>query len=218
MADVCWNTIGVHGDGSCPELERYVHCRNCPVYAQAAMELLGGEAPAGYREQWTAHFATPKSAEDGETQTILIFRIGAEWLALPVPVVTEVANLRPIHSLPHRRSGVVLGLANVRGELLICVSLARVLGLEQSPEDNMETGRGAHRRLLVIRRNEVRSAFPVDEVHGVHRIPSRELHEVPATVAKATATYSKSMVSWNGHSVGLLDDQLLCYTLQRSLS
>ena len=117
MADACWNSIGVRGDGSCPELERYVHCHNCPVYSQAALELLGGEAPAGYREEWTTHFATPKRAEDGDTQTIVIFRIGAEWLALPVPAVTEVANLRPIHSLPHRRSGVVLGLANIRGEL-----------------------------------------------------------------------------------------------------
>ncbi len=218
MADACWNSIGVHGDGSCPELERYIHCRNCPVYSQAAIELLGGEVPAGYRAQWTTHFATPKRVEDGDTQTIVIFRIGAEWLALPVPVVTEVASLRPIHSLPHRRSGVVLGLANVRGELLVCVSLGRVLGLDQSAADSLETRRGAHRRLLVIRRDEVRSVCPVDEVHGIHRIPSRELQEVPATVAKATATYSKAMVPWNGHSVGLLDDQLLCYTLQRSLA
>ena len=218
MADACWNSIGVRGDGSCPELVRHVHCRNCPVYSDAARELLDGELPADYSAEWTTHVARPKRADKGGTQTIVIFRIGTEWLALPMPAVKEVADLRPIHSLPHRRSGVVLGLANVRGELLVCVSLGQVLGLEQSAEVNRETRRAAYRRLLVIRRDEVRSACPVDEVHGVHRVRSRELKEVPTTVAKSTATYSKAMLSWEGRSVGLLDDQLLCYALQRSLA
>ena len=218
MADACWNSIGVHGDGSCPELERHVHCHNCPVYSQAALGLLRGDAPAGYREEWTAHFARPKHVEDTDTQTVVIFRLGSEWLALPMLAVTEVADLRPIHSLPHRRSGVVLGLANVRGELLVCVSLGQVLGLQPSARTNRETHNGVHRRLLVIRRDDVRSVCPVDEVHGIHRVRSRELQDVPATVAKATATYSKAIVPWNGHSVGLLDDQLLFYTLQRSLA
>ena len=218
MADACWNRIGVHGDGSCPELQGCVHCHNCHVYSRAALELLEGEAPPGYHEERTTHFATPKHAEVGDTQTIVIFRIGAEWLALPVLAVTEIATLRPIHSLPHRRSGVVLGLTNIRGELLVCVSLGQMLGLEQSAEEHREPGRDTHRRLLVIRGADVRSVCPVDEVHGIHRVRLQELQDVPATVAKATATYSKVMVPWNGHSVGLLDDQLLCYTLQRSLA
>ena len=218
MAEGCWNRIGVRGDGSCPELDRYVHCHNCPVHSEAALELLGEDVPPGYLEEWTAHFATPKRAEHDDTQSIVIFRIGAEWLALPASSVTEVASLRPIHSLPHRRSGAVLGLANVRGELVVCVSLGHVLGLEGSAEDDRQTRRRAQPRLLVMWRDDVRSACPVDEVHGVHRVRSRDLQEVPATVAKATATYSKAMVPWQGHSVGLLDDQLLCYTLQRSVA
>jgi len=218
MPDACWNIIGVRGDGSCPELARYIHCRNCPVYAQAALAVLDGDAPADYSQEWTTHVARAKRGADGETQTVVIFRIGPEWLALPVRAVTEVADLRPIHSLPHRRSDVVLGLANVRGELLVCVSLGQVLGLEGPAEVNREIRRGAHPRLLVILHDNVRSACPVDEVHGVHRVRSRELKNVPTTVARATATYSKAILSWKGVSVGLLDDELLCYTLQRSVA
>ena len=44
----CWNKIGVRGDGSCPELERHAHCRNCPVYSAAAAQLLDAELPAGH--------------------------------------------------------------------------------------------------------------------------------------------------------------------------
>src|SRR2546422_1979826 len=39
--------------------------------------------------------------------------------------IAEVAERRVIHSLPHRRTGIVLGVVNVRGELLVCVSLGR---------------------------------------------------------------------------------------------
>ena len=214
----CWNKIGVHGDGSCPELERYVHCRNCPVYSASATKLLDAELPAGHLEEWTGHFSRAQQVEEAGTQSVVIFRIGAEWLALPTAVFKEVATLRPVHSLPHRRGSLVLGLANVRGALLVCVSLGDVLGLEKAPEVKKEKGRTLHRRLLVISREGSRLVFPVDEVHGIHRCQPRELKAVPATVAKATATYTKSMLAWHDKTVGCLDDQLLFYTLNRSLA
>ena len=60
--------------------------------------------------------------------------------------------------------------------------------------------------------------FRVDEVHGVHPFHPRELRELPATVARASATYSTALLPWQGHSVGMLDDGLLFYTLKRSLA
>jgi len=214
--DDCWNKIGVHGDGSCPELERHVHCRNCPVYSAAAARLLDAELPSGHLDEWTGHFSEEQKAEEAGTYSVVIFRIGAEWLALPTAVFEEVATLRAVHSLPHRRDGIVLGLANVRGSLLVCVSLGDVLGLEKAAP--AKTGHVRHRRLLVISREGSRLVFPVDEIHGIHRCQPSGLKEVPATVAKATATYTKSVLAWNGRSVGCLDDQLLFYTLNRSLS
>ena len=38
----CWNTIGVSGDRSCPELNTHIHCRSCPVFAAAARASLTG--------------------------------------------------------------------------------------------------------------------------------------------------------------------------------
>jgi len=214
----CWNKIGVRGDGSCPELERHVHCRNCPVYSAAAARLLDGELPAGHLAEWTGHFAGGRKAEEAGTHSVVIFRIGTEWLALPTAVFTEVATLRAVHSLPHRRDGIVLGLANVRGTLLVCVSLGDVLDLEKSAQTKKDHAQTQHRRLLVISREGSRLVFPVDEVHGIHRCQPGELKEVPATVAKATATYTKSVLAWRDRTVGCLDDQLLFYTLNRSLS
>jgi len=197
-------------------LTAYVHCRNCPVFSAAAAHVLDSGKASNFADR-TVHFAHPVPVEEDETRSIVIFRVGSEWLALPTGVVIEVANLLPIHSLPHRTNGIVLGLASVRGELLVCVSLAGVVGADPIASAD-RAGRGtAYRRLLVIRRDAIRVVCPVDEVHGIHRFHPRELKAVPATVANAAVTYSTALLSWQGHSVGTLDDQLLFYTLKRSL-
>jgi chemotaxis-related protein WspD len=215
--DDCWNRIGVRGDHSCPALENYGHCRNCPVQASVAADLLTSVRSGQYLAEWTRHVAEPKSLKERDTESAVIFRVGVEWLALPTSVVQEVADPKPVHSVPHRRNGVVLGLTSVRGELLVCVSLPLVLGL-QPPAASTETSRTVYRRFLLIRRDEVRAVCPVDEVHGVHRFPPSALREIPATLAKATGRYSRSLLPWQERSVGLIDEQLLFATLRRSLA
>lgn len=214
--DDCWNRIGVRGDRSCPELVEHVHCRNCPVYSAGAADLLDAEVPAGHLAERTAHFAEPANAESGEMRSVVIFRVAAEWLALPTALVVEVANLLPIHSLPHRSNGAVLGVTSVRGELLVCMSLRQVVGAEMVAVPSASPRAGSP-RLLVVRRESVRVACPVDEVHGLHRFHARELKPIPTTVSKATVSYSTALLPWQGRSVGTLDDQLLFYALQRSL-
>ena len=215
----CWNQIGVHGDGSCKELLIHVHCRNCPVYSAAAGQILDRERVVDGLEETTRLFAADKNDGQVADHSAFIFRVATEWLALPTSVLDEVADLRAIHSLPHRRSGVVLGVANVRGELLVCVSLAQLLGIEAVAETTAVRGqRVVHRRLLVVRNASGRLAFPVDEVHGTQRFDEQELMPVPTTVAKAGATYTRAMLSWREHAVGLLDEELFFHSLNRSLA
>jgi chemotaxis-related protein WspD len=213
----CWNQIGVQGDGSCPELAEQVHCRNCPRYAAAAQALLDRELPEGYSEHWARHFAEAAVEAAIERDALLIFRIGAEWLALPATVIDEVAGVRPVHALPHRQSGVVLGVVNVRGELVVCVSLGRVLGAAQRPPESGSAPR-ATGRLLVLRRGSSRFAAPVDEVHGMRRVARSELLRTPSTVGKANGIFTLHVLPWADHAVGCLDDELLFHALERNLT
>ena len=207
----CWNSIGVHGDKSCIELKQHFHCRNCPVYSASARRLLDVPVPSDYTDGWTQHFARPSALTQTEPHSAILFRLGDEWLALPTASCSEVADMRTIHSLPHRRNGAVLGIANVRGELLVCLSLAALLGLSVNRDLKSQ-------RLLVFRRGAAAAVFAVDEVHSVHRYGAPQLTEVPATVSKAQATYTKAMLSWRERSVGVLDEQLLFYSVDRSLA
>jgi chemotaxis-related protein WspD len=216
----CWNRIGVQGDRSCPELVQHIHCRNCPVYSAAAALLLDGEMGDAYVHERTAHFSREQADHSHDTLSLVIFRIGREWLSLPSSTLLEVTDVRPVHPIPHNNGGVVQGLVNLRGELLICVSVGRLLGLESSGKAGSEQERtpGVCPRLLVIHDEGGRLAFPVDEIDGIHRLDPRTLDKVPATIANATSAYSEAMLPWKNGTVGCLDPQLLLYALNRSLA
>lgn len=212
----CWNKIGVGGNSSCPELARYAHCRNCPVYSAAGAELLNRRLPAGYRQEWTEHFALEKVRVTPGKLSVVIFRVGSEWLALPTQAFHEVAEYRAIHTLPHRQDGLVLGLINFRGELLVCVSLSRLLGVER--ESIREKPCKVYDRLVIAEWQGSLLTFPVHEVYGVHRYNPEEMQETPATVAMASTTFTQATLLWGNKRVGCLDAESLFATLNRSLS
>jgi len=130
--------------------------------------------------------------------------------------VSEIAERRVLHSLPHRRSGTVIGLVNVRGELLICASLGRLLGLEAPTRQKRL--RAVFDRLLVADWDGQRFAFPVDEVHGVHRFHSADLREPPATVARSGFNCATGVFPWRKLTVGFLDPDALFASLNRNLA
>ncbi len=221
----CWNQTGVWGDATCPRLAEAAHCRNCPVYASAAAQMLHGEPPAEYLQEWTGRLAAPPVAvEAARKESALIFRLGTEWLALPAAVFQEIAEPRPVHSLPHRRGRLLQGMVNVRGELLICVSLGTLLGIDPAGaapavRDGAARIEGTvYERLVVVATEGGRLVFPVSEAHGIERFAPERLLSVPATLGLASARYTRGILPWRGHSVGCLDDGLLFHTLNRSLA
>jgi len=228
--DRCWERVGVSGDASCPKLGAHAHCRNCPTHAGAALALLSRAPPDGYLDEWTGHVARGSTlsaaslgitgagpAEAAAARSVMIFRIAGEWLALPTGVLEEVTEIRPVHSLPHRRSGVVLGVTSIHGGLLICVSLSVLLGLTAEAQQQDRRGQ-TKRRMMVIGRESGRFVFPADEVHGVQRYRADDLRAAPATVARAASRYTRHVLPWQERSVGYLDADLLFDGLNRSVA
>src|SRR6516162_332110 len=187
--DDCWNRIGVWGDRSCPELATAVHCHNCPVFAAAGRQFLDAPSPAGYLEDWAARLAAPPEAAVNDQQSVLIFRLADEWLALPVAVLVEVTGPRPLHRIPYR-GGVLAGLVNIRGELHLCARLDQLLGIAGQAGDGTSNGQPARTRMLVVQREADAWVFPVDEVACVYRFAADALTEVPPTLARAVARFT----------------------------
>jgi chemotaxis-related protein WspD len=206
----CWNRIGVHGDRSCPELPGVVHCHNCPVFATAGRRFLDAPSPPGYLEEWTRRLAAPIQESSADLHGALIFRIGEEWLALPVRALVEVTGPRRVHRVPHR-GGLLAGLVNIRGELHLCAHLDQALGLAPGPDE------AARARLLVVRRDGERWVFPVDEVDQVHRYAPADLARVPATVGRALARLTRGVLRHGERAVGVIDDERLFQSLRAKL-
>jgi chemotaxis-related protein WspD len=222
----CWNEIGVMGDHSCPELERVIHCRNCGVFAAAARRFLDRPAPAGYLAEWTRllEASTTGSSVDVDADAdvdpdtvrgaigLVIFRLGAEWLALPARAVVEVTAVRAIHRIPHRTNAIVAGLANLRGQLYLCASLHGLLGVV--PRSVETAGVPPASRMIVIRKGSESWVFTAEEVLGVPRVPPDVLRNVPSTLANPTVSFSQSVFDWKGRSVGLLDEERIFQALR----
>ena len=180
-------------------------------------QLLDRPLPPGYRSDWATHFAGARKTARMETQSAIIFRVGSEWLALPTGSIQEIAPDHSIHSLPHR-SGVVLGIVDVRGQLLVCVSLAEALGIEKGANPAPDGRQATQTRILVTQLARGNLAFPVEEVGAIHRYNPADLQPAPSTLARARATYTRGVLRWQDKSVGCLDEDLLFTTLSRNLT
>ncbi|WP_449434591.1 chemotaxis protein CheW [Pseudomonas putida] len=204
--DDCWNRIGVHGDKQCPLLQRHIHCRNCEVHAAAATRLLDRYA---LLQDDLAVAAEP--VEKAVGRSMLLFRLGEEWLALATACLAEIAPLQAAHSLPHQRSRVLQGVANVRGALVPCLSLADLLGVPAEPLP--ERGGRALPRMLILAAEGGPVVMAVEEIDGIHRLDPALLEH-----GQDAAHFTAAVLQWRGRSVRVLDDQHLLSAVQRSLS
>ncbi|KAF1029608.1 MAG: hypothetical protein GAK37_01696 [Pseudomonas sp.] len=211
--DDCWNRIGIHGDKSCPQLVEHIHCRNCAVYSAAATRLLDRYA---LRQDDQRAVATVDADDNIATRSLLMFRLGEEWLGIATRCLVEVAPLQPIHSLPHQRSRALLGVANVRGALVACLSLVELLGLDGTGSG--PAGGRVMPRMLIIAAQDGPVVVPVDEVDGIHAIDERLLQAASASGTHANARYTQGVLPFRGRSLRWLDEAQLLSAVTRSLT
>jgi chemotaxis-related protein WspD len=212
----CWKRIGVWGveRPRCPLLESVIHCRNCDVYIQAGRNLFERESPEDYQEECTEVMAADKEDELPGTISVVVFKIENEWMALPTQVFSEIMKPNLIHSFPYKRTPILLVIINVHGEIQLCMSLKELMGLGGGSSSE---GESVRKYMMVVSGENGQWVFPVDEIHGILRIHPSTIQNVPATVARAQATYTKGIFNLGGRQVAFLDDELLFYSLKRSI-
>ena len=141
--------------------------------------------------------------------SVLIFRLGPEWLAFRTQTVAEVTTPRPVHRVPHRTNEVFLGLVNLQGQVQLVCFAPRLAG---------GYGHANPTRLVVLRdRDRAENwAFAADEVLGFEHVPRGRWRSVPSTLVNPTVGFSQAVLSWNERSIGLLDEQRVFTALRSS--
>jgi chemotaxis-related protein WspD len=124
--------------------------------------------------------------------------------------------LQTIHSLPHQRSRALLGVANVRGALVACLSLVELLGLDAT--NNAASSARVMPRLLIIAAHGGPVVVPVDEVDGIHAIDERILEAASQSGTQASGKYTRGVLPFKGRSLRWLDEEQLLSAVTRSLT
>lgn len=166
------------------------------------LRLLDRPVAADDLSRAAADAALPADAGERGRVGIVMFALENETLALPASVVRRVTTFAPPVRIPHRSSGVLRGVCNVRGELVLCADLRRLLGLPAR-----ETEAGDSLRTMVIGPAHASWAFEVDALHGIGRINRAALATPPLTVEHSLGAYVSGLAELDGRKVTVLDGE-----------
>ncbi|MBS4207803.1 chemotaxis protein [Bacillus sp. FJAT-50079] len=139
--------------------------------------------------------------ESGTNELEMIeFEINQQKFGINVLKVKEIIQPLPLTSIPHAHDN-ILGLIQLRGEVLPVISMARALNMEESDKQR------ASSKLIVAEFNMQKVVFQVDHVSQIHRISWSDI-EKPGNV------YSDA----NHHIIGviqMLDEMILLIDFEK---
>lgn len=213
--DKCWKIIGTFGNGTCDKIDKYNHCRHCPVFAKAGRSLLDREISEQTIEEWTEIYSIPKKFVEEDTISAVIFRLQNEWFALKTKYFQETVELKPIHSVPFRTNNIFLGVVNIGGELLLAVSAKNLFELNETQEE--KSSKKSFKRMIVVVQNNQRCVFPVDEVIGVTQISESIIQKAPVTITKSPSSLTSGIFTLNNKRIGLIDEIKLFSAFDKNL-
>lgn len=215
----CWNSIGVWGNEvpRCPKLEEFVHCQNCDVFHSASLTAYERAIPDDYRLEWTEVLAGDKESAVTDSRTVIVFRIGNEWVSIPTMLCKEISRMMKVHRLPHNKSQILKGVVNNGGEIRICFSLGSLLGIAKSEQIFGDEFNTVYARMIVMDVEGRNYVFPVSEIKGLLKYRESDRVPLPDTVLASSASYMSGVIKWDGKTIGCLDEVLLTSQLERSI-
>lgn len=132
----------------------------------------------------------------------VIFSVGSGEYGLDVSQVNAIETLSNVVPVPNAASH-VLGIMNLRGDVLPVYSLRIKFGLEEEPV-NPET------KIIVTVSNGVTVAYKVDAVKEIIECTQETMEEFPSVVRNAETAYVDSVVNHQGRLILLLNhDRML---------
>jgi purine-binding chemotaxis protein CheW len=128
-----------------------------------------------------------KPAESGNYLEILEFSLAYERYGLETSFVREVYPLKELTPLPCTPP-FVLGIINVRGQILAVIDLKRLFNLPSRGLSDLN-------KVIILRRGRLEVGLLVDAVTGVRSVPLPELQTSLPTLEGLSPDYLKGITS-----------------------
>ena len=127
----------------------------------------------------------------------IIFLVGKDEYGLDVQGVTAIEPMTDIVPVPNA-PGCVLGLMNLRGEVIPVYSLRKRFGMEELADRERN-------KLIVARYGGKFIALKVDEVLEMHDFEDSTISDTPVITKSARTTYVRAVANKQGKLVLLLE-------------
>jgi purine-binding chemotaxis protein CheW len=131
--------------------------------------------------------------------SLLLFRIGEEWYAVRVSDVREIFQEYELTQIPCVPD-YILGVVNVRGEILSVTDSARIMGI-----GSVETRDGVAPPAIVVSNDEVVTAMVVDEIGDIAEVPNGAIEPPISIIDRSQAEFVSGSVYIDGSMVGLIN-------------
>lgn len=183
-----------------------------------ADKLLKRQPNQKYLEKWLSILQKEKPPlRDMKRHSLLLFRIQEEWFALSTSVFNQVCERKAIHTIPYKKSPIIIGLVNIGGQIRVCISLNQLLKITEQETFKNAMSSVVYDRMIVIEKGDTVLVFPVDEVFGIFQFDAALMENVPVNISKSSLNYLKGVFTWKDKSIGLFDEELLFTSLEKNI-
>ncbi|MGM0568111.1 MAG: chemotaxis protein CheW [Elusimicrobiota bacterium] len=142
--------------------------------------------------------AEKKEVKKKKTEDYLVFNVEKESYAIELKNIKEV--LLPLSIVPLPSSpGWLLGVINLRGDILAVMDLKKLFGLKDEKDSNGE------QRLVVIEKEDVKFCLLVDGVKDIFALPVESIDPPLSTLKQVKAGYLKGEVSYGKDLIALIN-------------
>ena len=169
------------------------------MVAERVMHFLGGTAEEILERRARSLALEAAEEESPDRLSMLLFRIGAEWYAVYVRDVREIFQDYAVTPVPCTPP-FILGVTNVRGEILSVTDPAQLMGLRTIAATN-----GAQPPAVVISSGGVATALVTDEIGDIVEVPQSAVEPPVSIIDRAQAEFVAASVSVDDTMVGLLN-------------
>lgn len=129
----------------------------------------------------------------------VIFKVGEEEFGSDIQLISAIESYGGVVPVPNA-PGYILGILNLRGEVIPVFSLRKKFGLQES-EINDKT------QLIITKYKDMKVGFKVDSVSEIEEIDDTNLHEMPVIVRTDATNYAKQVANIDGRMIILIDHE-----------
>lgn len=127
---------------------------------------------------------------------LIVFRVGNEFYALDVLEIKEIVPMPRVTAIPNAPPA-IMGIINLRGNVITVFSLMAVLGLDASPDSES--------KVIVVMIEDQAVGLVVNEVTETLKVSGSDVEKLSDMLKHGSTSYSRGVITLDTRLVLLLD-------------